>query len=531
MDTNCLDEKVLAFHNLTQLQSLEITCSSLVLDERHLRMLTSLKSLTIDGSSITFNPLESRSDIKWHLSVERLCISKWRSIGKDLTQLLCHLPKLSYLDIKYCDELTGLCVAVEQHQTTVVMELEDNQQQEVAEDQSEEEEMVTQQSVDQQDEDGLLLFPAHLSDSLRELLIMQCCELILVPPPLHNGHDHEGWGLQALRSLERLHISYCSKFLSTYNTSTSCFPPSLQYFDIWYCWSTKGCKMEFLSNLSSLTTLYIAGDDLTCEGMWPLLTHGQLHTLIVYDAPKFFAGLDPILGLQEPQLVLLKRSFKLQELHTDDMSGFLVKPICSLLSSSLTHILFLDNDVAERFTEEQEEALQLLTSLQYLEFSGCEKLQCLPVGLHRLTNLKRLDIWDCPSIQSLPKGSLPSSLEELQVNDCKKLQCLPEGLHRLTNLKRLQIWKCPSIQSLPKGGLPSTLEKLHNLFGNKGHRLGFVHSFSLVELSKPSMHRSCHTKVEAIIKNPRLDRKFWEVLPLMMSTDYIWSYRNGCQIY
>ena len=48
-----LDETVLAFHNFTQLHSVTIkNCPPLA--EKHLQMLTSLKTLDIDGSSITF---------------------------------------------------------------------------------------------------------------------------------------------------------------------------------------------------------------------------------------------------------------------------------------------------------------------------------------------------------------------------------------------------------------------------------------------------------------------------------------------
>ena len=91
----------------------------------------------------------------------------------------------------------------------------------------------------------------------------------------------------------------------------------------------------------------------------------------------------------------------------------------------------------ERFTEEQEEALHLLDSLQELQFYYCMKLQCLPAGLDKLTNLKRLGTWHCPAIQSLPKDGFPSSLEELSIRDC------------------------PAIKSLLKDGLPSSLLKLH----------------------------------------------------------------------
>ena len=65
--------------------------------------------------------------------------------------------------------------------------------------------------------------------------------------------------------------------------------------------------------------------------------------------------------------------------------------------------------------EEQEEALQLLTSLQILDFYSCEGLQSLPRGLHRLSSLKELGVFDCPKIQSMPKEGFPVSLRKLEI--------------------------------------------------------------------------------------------------------------------
>lgn len=161
------------------------------------------------------------------------------------------------------------------------------------------------------------------------------------------------------------------------------------------------------------------------KGLLPLLAQGQLSNLIVYKTYGLFAGvLDSILrGAQEEQeqLHLLEHSSKLRVLETDDLAGILVKPICRLLSSSLTNLTLQGNSEVERFTNEQEEALQLLTFLQDLKFIHYDKLRCLPVGLHRLTNLKRLMIMNCPSIQSLPKDGLPGSLKYFIVRDNEKL--------------------------------------------------------------------------------------------------------------
>ena len=131
-------------------------------------------------------------------------------------------------------------------------------------------------------------------------------------------------------------------------------------------------------------------------------------------------------GGEEQQLV---SASKLQLLLTDDVAGLLAVPICSFLSSSLTELL-LNGDYnckLERFTEEQGDALCLLTSLQELKFYIFHKLQHLPAGLHKLTNLKRLEVHSCPAVRSLPKDGLPKSLQLLDVNYCRyeelKQQC------------------------------------------------------------------------------------------------------------
>jgi hypothetical protein len=136
------------------------------------------------------------------------------------------------------------------------------------------------------------------------------------------------------------------------------------------------------------------------------------------------------------------------------------------------------SDEVERLTKEQEEALQLLTSLQKLKFSIGRKLHRLPTGLHKLTNLKDLQIWWCSVIRSLPSlpsslqklgiyicdalkslpNSLPNSLEELEITGCKAIKSLPNSLP--SSLEKLEISDCKAIKSLPKDGLPSSMREL-----------------------------------------------------------------------
>jgi hypothetical protein len=193
-------------------------------------------------------------------------------------------------------------------------------------------------------------------------------------------------------------------------------------------------SLEPLSNLTSLTRLHLwyCGKELECKGLWPLLTTGgQLSKLIVYGSPRFFAGWDP-----NPRRVLLQEgevgeehqlvspaavgSCKLQDFATDDAVGFLAAPICSLLSSSLTYLQLYQNFnyKLECFTNDQEDVLHLLASLQQLEFREYNMLEHLPLGLHKLINLKRLEVYLCQGVRSLPTDGLPKSLELLDVSDC-----------------------------------------------------------------------------------------------------------------
>jgi len=291
--------------------------------------------------------------------------------------------------------------------------------------------------------DGILLFPAHLSDSLHELWFNKCPELVLVDPQtLVPG----GGVLQALSSLQRLTIIDTPKFLSPFrfpvtfsiiDTTNSCsfsfschlFPSSLQFLRLS---RVEGMgTLEPLSNLFSLTSLELdhCEKDLNCQGLRSLLTTGgQLRELRVSGSPKFFADWDPnpkraledAEGGEEQHTQLV--SSTLQELVTDDIAGLLAAPVCRFLSSSLTKLTLWGDwcEGMERFSKEQEDALQLLSSLQELVFWNFNDLQQLPAGLCNLTSLKILSVKWCPVVSSLPYDGLPDSLGKLDVRGCSK---------------------------------------------------------------------------------------------------------------
>ncbi|XP_044961234.1 putative disease resistance protein RGA3 [Hordeum vulgare subsp. vulgare] len=410
-------DQVLAFNKLSGLEQLALVkCPPLEL--KHLLMLTSLKKFDVRSSDCLVGPLAGEDDVEWqHPMIQELLVvqeSLGGPSGKELTELLTHLPRLSQLLIASCENITQLSVGLDVQQTTSAAASDVEQEKE---------------------DDGLLLFPAHLCDSLRQLVINRCPELVMVevkPPStcLLAG----GGGFQALRSLQSLRIFDSPKVLSA-NSSFSCrciFPSSLQVLELY---GVEGMgTLEPLSNLTSLTRLKLCncGEDLRCKGLGPLL--GHLKEFIVFGSPRAFAGWDPnprqVLQhqgedqeeVQQLQLVSPLGSSQVHILCTDEAMGLLAAPICSLLSSSLTclhfHLLASVPDKIERFTKEQEDALHLLASLQELEFWYFDKLQSLPAGLQKLTNLQRLQVRSCPSVRSLPKDGLPKSLQALDVQEC-----------------------------------------------------------------------------------------------------------------
>ncbi|KAF7011234.1 hypothetical protein CFC21_025564 [Triticum aestivum] len=380
-------DQLLLFSKLTELQELKIdNCPPLEL--KYFLMLTSLKTFTAWSSNLGVVASEVQSGVEWQHPIEYISIGWSGPSGKELTQFLSHLPKLSKLEVYCCENITQFAVGVDLQQatspvstsTSLDVTMDETQakdeQQEIAEMEKEEANTV--------DDDGMLLLPAHLSKSLQALDI-----------------DSRGLvvhSLDALQGLTTLWLEDCS--------FRHPFPSSLLDLQLK---SMKG--VHTLSNLTSLTRLEISrcGEDLRCEGLLPLLTRGHLSQLEVSKSPNFYGGWEsnPMQGMAESRL---------QNLETDGMEGFLNAPaLCSLLSSSLTNLSFNGNNEMTCFTKEQEEAFQRLTSLQELQFWFWDKLEHLPAGLNKLTNLKRLRIYDCPALQSLPKGGLPSSLRELDV--------------------------------------------------------------------------------------------------------------------
>ncbi|VAH40908.1 unnamed protein product [Triticum turgidum subsp. durum] len=399
-DLHTLDQ-VLVFDKEIGLEHLVLErCPPLEL--KHLLMLTSLKILFVQHSDCWFGPLGGQADVEWQLPVAHMRIWDLNgNSGEELTELLPHLPNLSKLKIIECKSIKQLVVGLNVQQTT-------------------------SEAAAEEEDGGMLAFPADLCDSLQELEFFGCPELVLVDPPM----------LQALRSLQRLCIMNTPKFISTFLFTRHIFPSSLQFLQLW---GVEG--LETGAPLKPLFPYWIrCREDLKCQGLQFLLTTGgKLNELTVLGSRRFFDGWDPnpicaledAEGGEEQQTWLV--SSTLQKLCTDHVEGgLLAAPICGILSSSLTELKLWSQGVGERFSKEEEDALLLLSSIQQLEFQRCNFLQQLPAGLSNLTSLKRLSIYACQAVSSLPINGFPKSLQELDVRFSNKeliQQCRGLAIH------------------------------------------------------------------------------------------------------
>ncbi|KAJ1270006.1 hypothetical protein BS78_06G021600 [Paspalum vaginatum] len=270
----------------------------------------------------------------------------------------------------------------------------------------------------------------HLFSQLQNLMITNCPKLLGLP-----FADH-----------------ICRPLCQDQEGKTHIWFPNLQELEIWACpkvvllppmpWSTT-LRNIWISNVGSplLGSLeyWKGGLEITGKDDWHTLDEvlvlsnlSDLQHLSLEDCPplelKQLQMLNSLKNLRVHSRHVFVPSSEcegeaqhrvpVESLNTDDIAGVLAAPICTLLSSTLTQLVFDNNTEVERFTKEQEDALQLLTSLQKLKFHYCNRLQCLPAMLHTLPSLKRLEIRYCRAMHSLPKDGLPILLQELEVASC-----------------------------------------------------------------------------------------------------------------
>ncbi|EAZ22490.1 putative disease resistance protein At3g14460 [Oryza sativa Japonica Group] len=236
----------------------------------------------------------------------------------------------------------------------------------------------------------------------------------------------DGGGLQELSSLQSLRISDCGRMFSRWcmvdagARTSKPLPSSLRELSI--CRESSMQSMALLSNLTSLTHLTLLEcEDLTVDGFDPLITLNLKELVVLnncYENNYSCSIAADLLSEMTRTKVLSAGSLQLEALKVDNISGVLVPSICSLLAANLHKLIFKSDLQMESFDEEQEHALQLLTSLKQLYFADCPSLLSLPDGLHHISSLQKLHIYNCPKIGFLPKEGFPSSLRDLVLSEC-----------------------------------------------------------------------------------------------------------------
>ncbi|CAO2166759.1 unnamed protein product [Urochloa humidicola] len=104
----------------------------------------------------------------------------------------------------------------------------------------------------------------------------------------------------------------------------------------------------------------------------------------------------------------------------------------------------------------------LPASIEDIRLNSCSQLACVLLnGLRYLPHLRHFEIADCPDISNFPVDGLPHTLQFLEISSCDDLQCLPPSLHEVSSLETLLIGNCPEIESLPEEGLPRGLKELY----------------------------------------------------------------------
>ncbi|XBH66055.1 hypothetical protein VPH35_119527 [Triticum aestivum] len=267
-----------------------------------------------------------------------------------------------------------------------------------------------------------------------QLNIILCENLVLLPV--------EDGGLSGLRMLQSFAGFSCGKLFSRWPIgevvggahTIKPFPTSLR--ELYISLEPSMRSMGLLSNLTSLTSLSLNGcKELTIDGFNPLMTV-NLKKLTLNSEQENISIVGDLLSEIARSKLMHAGSFQLEEFSVDCISAVLTAPICSHLAASLHTLNFSCDQRATIFTEEQEQALQLLTSLECLEFEYCRNLLSFPQVLSGLSSLKTLNINYCEKIQCLPpKEGLPASLKRLTV------RCFsPELTEQADKLKENDPW-------------------------------------------------------------------------------------------
>uniref|UniRef100_A0A453MJA1 NB-ARC domain-containing protein n=4 Tax=Triticinae TaxID=1648030 RepID=A0A453MJA1_AEGTS len=430
-----LDCKILAFHNLWGLRYLRIDgCQNLVsISFPGLGELISLKSLEICSCrklfSSNFMPKHTREDVtaancNFLPSLVTLRIKCCGIAGKWLSLMLGYMQALAELYLEDCLEITQMVIEEEENIQPYGVSVPVDSSSGGPED------TLLTSSV----QDGIFCLPLNLMSSLKKISIRECphlvfrgnhkdlsrftclekltvwgCPRLLSSLVDRDGNDDEMNGRWLLpKSLEELEIRGDSP-----DMLQPCFPGNLTCLRKLQVWFSPSLRYLQLRNCTTLEDLII-GNCRSLAAVEGLQILCSLRYSKLFKSPGVLPCLENLSRLGYALFPGLER------LVVDDPSVFTMS-VCKQLTS-LQHLELENWEFVTRLTEEQERGLQLLKSLQELEFRDCSyDLKYLPAALHSLPSLKRLKINGCLGITRLPEQGLPLSLQELDISNCSKV--------------------------------------------------------------------------------------------------------------
>uniref|UniRef100_A0A453CZG2 NB-ARC domain-containing protein n=3 Tax=Aegilops tauschii subsp. strangulata TaxID=200361 RepID=A0A453CZG2_AEGTS len=273
----------------------------------------------------------------------------------------------------------------------------------------------------------------HSCTALEELDIMGCVQLTVLE------------GLQFLSSLRSLKMEMNSELSCAWDlklqeqeqggNQIQLFPRSLDKLEITAV--TDWVQSRLLSCLPAMTKLAVQRSpeltslQLACCTALKVLEIGDCDLLASIEGLQFCRNLTSLKVFNSPGLSSCFQLLSDQQGVCEVWSGLktlvasdasiLSRPFCKQLTS-LRRLQFGSAYGASlvNLTDEQERALQLLTSLQELQFLRCPNLLSLPASLYSLTSLGTLSIVHCRSITRLPDMGFAPSLSNLEVAYCSE---------------------------------------------------------------------------------------------------------------
>lgn len=273
-------------------------------------------------------------------------------------------------------------------------------------------------------------------NELRKLNIIRCGNL--VPSCIMPNSVSEDWkatSYPALPRFRQLQIESCGGIAGKWLTEmlphiqplkelNIVDSPQLKSISI-HCHKqeAEGCSLASSSECQAVLSTSLTEDKFLLRIPSNVLSTLKTFRITIWDSPEM-----ELCGTPEG-FDLFPR---LERLIVDALPA-LAAPFCRHLTS-LPYLELGRCVNAVRFTEEQEEAIRLLTSLQELRFFYCSDLVDLPTVLHDLSSLKRLVLYGCRHISRLPEKGLPPSLEELELNFCSaelQEECRPLATQKL----------------------------------------------------------------------------------------------------